>query len=174
MISSVATYSLDQARKHWAQSADVLGDFEREGLRLTTAWIGFDTCEHDRSPLRDVDVGQRLVVRCVDWDVDYRHSPEHVGHALPVDAPTLDHAREIVRFVLALHDAPEKCRLAVHCHAGLFRSGAVAEWVRSDLGAFEMPTSNRLVDCIGDTAEQRTFNAAILRMLREAHAEVTR
>lgn len=171
MISSVATYSLDQARKHWAQSLDVLRGFEREGLHLTTAWVGFDTCEHDRSPLRDIAVGQRLVVRCIDWDVDGRHSPAHVGYALPVDAPTLDHAREIVRFVLALHNAPGKYRLAVHCHAGLFRSGAVAEWVRSDLGAFEPPTSNRLVDVIGETPEQRTFNAGLLRMLREAHAE---
>lgn len=174
MIATVATYSLDQARTYWAQSIEALRGFEREELGLRVAWVGFDTCDGDRSPLRDVDVGERLVVRCLDWDADGRYSPAHVGYAQPELAPTLDHARAIVRFVLALHNAPGKHRLAVHCHAGLFRSGAVAEWVRSDLGAFEMPQSNRLVSVIGDTEAERPFNITLLRMLRKAHAEVTR
>ena len=116
-----------------------------------------------------MSVGRRLVVRCVDWDKDGR---DRLYGPPPVGAPTTENARAIARFVLDMHALPTKHRLMVHCQAGLFRSGAVAGWVRSDLGVVEVPTSNRLVDTIGDTADQRIYNVTLLRLLREAHAEM--
>lgn len=173
MISTVQTLSLAQARKWWddLRESGVLDEVEIGAHTLRSAWIGFDTCDADRSPLHDVSVGRCIIVRCLDWDVDNvnrSHGPA------PELAPTIDHARGIVRFVLDLHHDAASHRLAVHCHAGLFRSGAVAEWVRSDLGVVEPPTSNRLVDVIGDTEEQRIYNVTLLRLLREAHAEMLR
>lgn len=170
MITSVQTLSLAQARKWWddLRASGVLAEIERGEHRLRSAWIAFNTCDADRSPLCDVVVGHRLIARCVDWDADNvnrSHGPA------PDLAPTIEIARLIVRFVLDLHAVPAKYKLMVHCHAGLFRSGAVAEWVHSDLGVSEPPTSNRLVDVIGDTEEQRIYNVTLLRLLREAHAE---
>lgn len=172
MIVTVATFSLSQTREY-------LGRRWPEGHPFADrrrAWVGFQTDSTDQSPLCRVFDGASIVVRCRDWDVDGRHSPAEVGPAICMDAPSLELARAIVRFVLDLHRSPDEYALAVHCHAGLFRSGAVAEWVRVDLGAEEHACSNRLVDVIDGEpwAGDRTFNVALLRMLREAHAEATR
>lgn len=168
MITTVATLSLSQAHKRLSFG---WGDHPFASMRR--AWVGFDTSSADASPLYRVFDGASLVERCVDWDVDGRHA-EYVGVMECVSAPSLEIARRIVAFVLYLHRAPAEYALCVHCHAGLFRSGAVAEWVRTDLGVAEHESSNRLVDVIGDTAEQRTFNLALLRMLRAAHTELAR
>jgi hypothetical protein len=172
VITSVVTLSLAQVTHQLGslRRSGIIEQALREGLEWRGAWIGFETGDGDRSPLPDFEVGPRLVIRCADWDADGRHSPRFVGPAQCLAAPTIEHAREIVRFVLALHGDDKKHRLYVHCQAGLFRSGAVAEWVRTDLGVVEPPTSNRLVDVIGDTSEQRTYNIALLRLLHEAHA----
>ena len=173
MIITVATFSLDQARKY-------LGRRYHHGhshaLDQRRAWVGFDTDDNDQSPLRYTpDCGERgLVIRCHDWDEDGRHAPAFVGPAQCAGAPTIEHARAIVRFVLAQHARPERIDLCVHCHAGLFRSGAVAEWVRSDLGIEEHAESNRLAGVLGERDDSRTYNNALLRLIREAHAEATR
>lgn len=175
MIASVETLSLAQARKAWdTTNAGLLEALARMGMEMRDAWIGFDTCVGDRSPLHDARFGHRLVVRCVDWDTDGKDAPAIHGPAMPELAPSIEHARSIVRFVLKLHAERKTYFLRVHCQHGLFRSGAVAEWVRSDLGVVEYPCSNRLENVIGETAEQRPFNIALLRMLREAHAEIVR
>ncbi len=166
MITNIATFSLAQASRFLTSG---WGDHPFAFARR--AWIGFETSSADASPLHHVFDGASLVERCVDWDVDGRHA-EYAGKMECVSAPSLEIARRIVAFVLDLHRAPAEYALCVHCHAGLFRSGAVAEWVRSDLGVAEHESSNRLVDMIGDTAEQRTYNIALLRLIREAHAEL--
>lgn len=166
MITNVATLSLSQAHKRLSFGWD-----DHPFASQRRAWVGFETSSADLSPLHRVFDGASLVLRCVDWDVDGRHAPAHVGPLECLSAPSIDHARRIVAFVLDLHRASDEYALCVHCHAGLFRSGAVAEWVRSDLGVAEHESSNRLVDVIGDTAEQRTYNLALLRLIREAHAE---
>lgn len=171
MITSVQTLSLAQARKWWddLRESGVLDEIERGELRLQSAWIGLETC-CDRSPLRDVVVGHRLIARCVDWDIDGR---DRLYGPPPVSAPTIELARLIVRFGLDLQASTERHRLVVHSHAWLDRlSSAVAEWVRSDLGVPEPPTSNRLAYAIGDIEEQRIYNDTLLRLLREAHAEM--
>lgn len=170
MIVSVATFSLGQARKY-------LGRRYHHGhshsLDQRRVWVGFDTCVDDQSPLRYSRDGGResLVIRCHDWDEDGRHAPAFVGPVKCAGAPTIEHARQIVEFVLAARAAPESFDLCVHCHAGLFRSGAVAEWVRVDLGVPEHEASNRLVGVLGEREDSRTFNNALLRLIRQAHAE---
>jgi hypothetical protein len=162
MITSVATFSLDQARKYLGRKFHA-GHTEPGQHRL---WIGFDTNNEDQSPLRYQRDGAiaSLVIRAEDFDGEPRTC------AFP---PTIAHARELVRFVLASHAAPLPLDLCVHCHAGLFRSGAVAEWVRLDLGIPEHEASNRLVGVLG-SREDRTYNVTLLRFLREAHAETLR
>lgn len=169
MIGSVATFSLSRAREYLGRRWPERHPFADK----RRAWVGFDTCSDDQSPLARIFDGTSLVVRCLDWDVDNvnrSHGPA------PELAPTIGHARDIVRFVLGLHRSPDEYVLCVHCHAGLFRSGAVAEWVRVDLGVTEHECSNRLVDVV--TGEgwsgDRTYNETLLRLLREAHAETKR
>ena len=43
-------------------------------------------------------------------------------------APELSDAQRIVEFVNKHRDAPEEVRLIVHCHGGVSRSAAVAQW----------------------------------------------
>lgn len=172
MIGSVATFSLDQARKYLGRGYH---HGHSHALDRRRAWVGFDTCDDDQSPLRYTsDCGRRgLVIRCHDWDEDGRHAPAFVGPAKCAGAPTIEHARNIVAFVLREHARRELVDLCVHCHAGLFRSGAVAEWCRVDLGIPEHEASNRLVGVLGERKDSRTFNAALLRLIRAAYAEAT-
>lgn len=43
-------------------------------------------------------------------------------------APELGDAQRIVEFIYRHHDAPAEVRLIVHCHGGVSRSAAVAQW----------------------------------------------
>ncbi len=172
MIVTTATFSLSKAREYLGRAWPVLHPY----ADMRRAWVGFDSGpgSSDASPLRRIFDGPSHVAVCADWD---RESLTRGHVELRCDLePTIEHARAIVAHVLALHSAPEPYALAVHCHAGLFRSGAVAEWVRVDLGVEEHACSNRLVDVIdgGQWKGDRTFNETLLRMLREAHAEVSR
>ena len=171
MIVTVATFSLFQAREYLGHRWPERHPFADR----RRAWIGFDLLGYERSPLRDclTDVSGPLVLSMADWDPE---CPQRGHHGTGADGPAIEHARAIVRHIVALHDDPEEYALAVHCHAGLFRSGAVAEWVRVDLGAEEHACSNRLVDVIGGGVwtGERTFNVTLLRLIREAHAETTR
>lgn len=169
MLINTATFSLNQARQRLSYG---WGDHPFATQRR--AWVGFETGDNDTSPLHDVFDGESLVVRCADWDVDGRHSPAQVGSAQCIAAPTIEHARSIVHFVRKQHARAEKIVLCVHCQAGLFRSGAVVEWVREDLGIPEWEHSNRNVDVIGETPDQRIFNLGLLRLIRTADAEYRR
>lgn len=174
MIRTVATFSLLQARSHFNVFA--AGGVGTCFPRASRAWVGFDSGSDatDASPLHRCIEEPSLVVRCADWDRDSK-TRGFVDLVCELE-PTIEHARSIVRFVLDLHRLPDEYALAVHCHAGLFRSGAVAEWVRVDLGVTEHECSNRLVDVV--TGEgwsgDRTYNETLLRLLREAHAETKR
>ena len=173
MIVTTATFSLDKAREVIARGWPAQHPF----LSYARAWVGFDVSDasDDVSPLRDtrrVADGPSLAMRVgdVDLDSEWRGHREQYGTDHPL-APTIEHARRIVGWVLARHLRDERYALAVHCHAGLYRSGAVVEWVRADLGVPEHDCSTRVVVCGRD---EPTHNATLLRLLRQAHAEVTR
>ncbi len=171
MIKSVATWSLAGARQHFAQRLDSACDVGDE----LHAWVGFETgSEEDRSPAGCSAGGPSLIVRMADIDLasSWRGHLQRYGPDHPL-APTLGKARPIVDFLAAIHAEQEDYALSVHCHAGLWRSGAVAEWVRVDLGVKELETSVRLVDVISGEpwGGERLFNAALLNLLRAAHRE---
>ena len=173
MIVTAATFSLDKAREVLARGWPSRHPFAQH----KRAWVGFDVCDaaDDVSPLRDVRRvadGPSLAMRVGDIDLDaaWRGHRQQYGAAHPL-VPTIEHARRIVGWVLARHLRDERYALAVHCHAGLYRSGAVVEWVRADLGVPEDECSTRVVVC---GREEPTCNEMLLRLLREAHAEVRR
>lgn len=62
---------------------------------------------------------------------DLQHLRYAIEHGERV--PTLQDALKIVDFVYALHALPKKLSLAVHCHGGISRSTAVADWVSARL-----------------------------------------
>lgn len=168
MITTVATFSLSQAREclnRWPE--------RHPFAPQKRAWVGFYLEGFEASPLQKIHDGPSIVVSMRDWD---RESPfrGHVGSV--AGEPTIEIARQLVAFVSGIHRAPEPYALAVHCHAGLWRSGAVAEFVRVDLGVPEHECSNRLFDVLvgGKWDGERTFNTTLLRLLREAHAELGR
>lgn len=131
------------------------------------AWIGFDSkgCE---SPLRKRIPSERnpaLVLECLDWDPDGRHREESLRHPAPSPAPSPEMTQQLWRFLWSLQDTALEYELYVHCEQGMNRSGAVAEFVRSRLGAEEHGLSCRLPAL---RAEDRSRNQTILRMLEEA------
>ena len=153
MIVAAATFSLSQARAYLNRWPD-----RHPFAAMKRAWVGFDLFGHERSPLRAIHDGPAVVVSMADVDLDgTRGHREDFGESTCDDAPTIEHARTIVKHVTSLHDSPLEYALAVHCHAGLFRSGAVVEWVREDLGVPEHECSNRLVpDADGRWEGERT------------------
>ena len=134
---------------------------------LDRVWLGFDGGD-EPSPLRESSEPS-AAVPVADWDPD---SPWRGHHGTGVLAPTIVAARVVVAWVLMWRADRELVDLYVHCHAGLFRSGAVAEWVRVDLGVPEASGSRRLVDVIDGEHTDRVYNTTLLRLLRAAHAEV--
>lgn len=158
MIIKTGTLSLEQARSMIEDGSP---------LHWQTAWIGFDTNDEDESPLRSAK-GSSLVIRGDDFDPDGRHFFHDVLGIKPKNPLTMDHARQIVDFVLRHHGSMKPYVIPVHCYAGLFRSGAVVEWMRRDLGIVEDIDSNRL-RVNGD--ELRTYNITLLKLLRAAHKE---
>ena len=115
------------------------------------AWIGFETPDSGyESPLRLVEIAPTIIVPMADVEV------------AEGNGPTLELAREIVAFVHELMDSPIKYALFVHCRAGMYRSGAVAQWLREDYGIPESRASNRL-HVLGDTRNRR-----LLELLRKA------
>lgn len=162
MIRYVATFSLSQARELTSRFPE-----RHPFAGMRRAWVGFDTDSGDRSPLRSVFDGPNCVVRCADWDADSgtrQWFPPNVSEL----TPSAEHARAIVKLVRWLLDDSREFALCVHCHAGLYRSGAVAHWLSRDLGVEEHDESNRVKAC-GNM--DPTYNATLLRLLREAYAE---
>lgn len=174
MITGVATFDLNQAHKALLRGFPSKHPFA-DGPR---AWLGFECpgSAADVSPLHRAGVQPSCVVVCRDWDVDGRHAPALMGPVIVDHVPSPAIAEQIVRFMLELHRAPDGYALCVHCHAGLWRSGAVAEFARVDLGAPEPEASNRLVDVLvgGPWDGDRIYNRALLRMMRAAHEELRR
>jgi len=136
---------------------------------MRRAWVGFDSTDGDQSPLRKVFDGASLVLRCRDWDTDGRDALEHAAGVSCEDGPTIEVATEIVRFLRRLHAAPEPYALVAHCLAGQFRSGSVAEFARTSLGARELEESQRLQVRTSDGS--RLFNMSLLRLMRQAEAD---
>lgn len=79
------------------------------------AWIGIDDYGH--SPVAEVKT-PHLVLRFID-------APDDTY----TEAIQPEHAQNIVEFVRRLEKSRDPWALLVHCHAGVSRSGAVAEWV---------------------------------------------
>lgn len=166
MITAVATFTLSEAREYLSRKWPERHPFADK----RRVWIGFDTDGGDASPLRRIHDGPCIVLRMTDWDPDseMRGCPPGMTNELE---PTIEHARTVVEFVNAAIADPRELVLAVHCHAGLYRSGAVAHWVSRDRGIEEHECSNRVRVC-GNV--EPTRNETFLRLLREAHAELRR
>lgn len=76
-------------------------------------------------------------------------------------APELVDAQRIVEFVSQHHRATEEVTLVVHCHGGVSRSAAVAQWVREKIDV-AMPQ-------LGDGIHTlEGANPRVLRLLRTA------
>lgn len=164
MIESVCTLSRAQA-----QSA-VLETRRSGGV----AWIGFATVADGPSPI-DLSLDEpALLLNVHDVGCDQASADEYdLERALASNvSPKPAHAESIVDFVLGLHRDRNAWRLFVHCHGGQYRSGAVAEWLVTEFSIPESSASCRLQALgIGLPLKTRTYNATILRLLREAYAE---
>lgn len=162
MIDHVITLSLRQADE-WLLNRRLPQDYRAP---LPWAWIGFESPGAKwMSPLRHANLRLSLIVPMNDID------PE--GRAIDrlrrgEDEPSIEQARRIVDFVTRLHKAKRRYALIVHCHAGLYRSGAVAEWVSRHFDVPEDEASHRLV-VFG--AKERSYNHLLLRLLEQACAE---
>ena len=141
-ILRTITLSLDQARYL------ILDDIPppKDMSVGEPAWIGFETpgAGHD-SPLRYLVDEPALLVQMADVE----HAEGH--------GPTIEIARQIVKFAHALMDAPASYALFVHCRAGMYRSGAVVQWLRQDYGIPESSASNRM-KILGDTRNRRLLD----------------
>lgn len=130
------------------------------------------------SPLRDnvtrPDDRESLVLRMSDFDRDARMIATSSDDY--IDEPMIDHARSVVEFVRELRAREQSICLIVHCFAGLYRSGAVAEWLSADYGVRESMFSERIRYPVTDAAKSltrggaKTYNMTFLRLLREADA----
>jgi predicted protein tyrosine phosphatase len=60
------------------------------------------------------------------WKVD--------GNGVPYELMNEEHGQEILAFLDKHRDAPQDIVLYVHCHQGVARSGAVAEFARDHCG----------------------------------------
>lgn len=137
-----------------SQAAEILLDDilpPRDMMSGEPAWIGFETPDSGMwSPLRSVDYKRfrSLIIPMADV--------EHADDKGP--SPYI--ASVIVSFCHELMDAATHYSLFVHCRAGMYRSGAVAQWLREDYGIPESPSSNRL-HLLGDSR-----NRLLLKLLR--------
>lgn len=176
MIVSVSTYSRAQAQAALSKPVLMAEDYSNPDY-LHEAWIGFATRADGRSPIDTAKPGCRPemgLVTCVhDVGCDEASAAAYdpIRAAKSTVEPRPEQADSIVNFVMLLHRDDKRWRLNVHCHGGQYRSGAVAEWMILDLGVPELPESCRLqVFGIGRPLEKRTYNATILRLLRESYA----
>lgn len=134
------------------------------------AWVAIDD---GNSPFHDGDCGHHDVLRMrfSDWDT---MSPWRNHRGSASTEPKLEHAHAIVRHLIALQWGHDRRVVMAHCHQGLFRSGAIVEWLRADMGVPEHALSRRLVDLIDDglaRTNTRPFNFTLLHLLRRAAAE---
>lgn len=166
MIAFVRAYSLEAA-------TEILR--HREPLRCRdlleyhgrVAWIGFEPS--GPSPLRGFVAPDPL---CTRWllltltDCDPAHAVAYIGERESPPLLSIDHARQIVAFVRELAQVPEEWALAVHCTAGIGRSGSVSRWVQ-DVYA---PVPEWRWAAMHTRCHPREW---FLRLLFEAHEEAT-
>ncbi len=122
-IWSVSTFSMEEA-------TCALRDGFSAGhpyARSPRAWVGFEVSCDGPSPLRMLKDGPSLIVAvhdsghdCFDYDRAMANNPPW---------PSLSGAKDIESFVSGLLESDERYALCVHCHAGIWRSGAVAQWM---------------------------------------------
>lgn len=163
MILSVCTFSIQQARSFL--SADRLESHPCD--RAKRAWMGFSVASDGRSPLRKAKDGPALLVSMYDAGHD-RFEADRSRDAEP-PFPSLRGAMEIVEFVRSLEHSSDRRILCVHCHAGHWRSGAVAQWL-VERGIPEEPISKRL----STGASRPPYNKTIYELLKIADAESAR
>lgn len=162
MIASVSTMTLLDAHAAF-EDARLSGDrsFER------SAWIGFSVRGDGPSPLLGVRSRPSLLVAMTDQGHD-RFDLERTA-AFDPPYPSLPAARAIVRFTRRLRDCDRTWDLCVHCHAGIWRSGAVAEWLVSTGVPESAMSHRRSVRC---ESEPLPYNQTIVSLLQMADAEV--
>jgi len=130
------------------------------------AWIGFETPDSGyESPLRLVEIAPAMIVPMADVEVAEGNGPTLL-RARAIVAFVHDLMDSPIKYALFVHcdlmDSPIKYALFVHCRAGMYRSGAVAQWLREDYDIPESRASNRL-HVLGDTRNRR-----LLELLRKA------
>lgn len=116
------------------------------------AYLGI-TDEGRSSPFESAEE-PKLCLQFDDWDPDAWSEP------LYASGPTPPRAERIAVFVRELHARPEPVALWIHCHKGVARSGAVAQWVHETMGA-EWACAPRV------GMATAVPNKTLLRMLRE-------
>lgn len=151
----------------------------REAARLepsqTTVIISIlDQFEEHNRPPRLHEFKDHLILNFVDtfempsephWS-DQMSEAEHRAACIWEEdrAPELVDAEKIIDFVNRHHRATEAVTLVVHCHGGVSRSVAVAQWVGEALGV-PMPQ-------LGDGMHKlEGANPRVLRLLRGAADE---
>ena len=162
MIELTGTLSWDDAREV------INHDVWRASINLPSRlgagafWIGFDEGDKYKprlSPLRRVYF-PGIIVTMADEDEDGLDK----GRKLSEIAPPQEIADAIVSHLLELEEASGRYVVPVHCYQGAYRSGAVVQWMVSDLRVPEDKTSRRLIE----SPKKPTYNKAFLRMLRTA------
>ncbi len=127
-IAFVRAYSLEEAEEILVyQDFQLSGDLLEYGSRV--AWIGFEP--RGPSPARNTQVCRRSLVLAM-TDSDPVFSVQLIGGTAAVEPlrATPAHAVQIVRFLEALQAEPDEWAVAVHCTAGIGRSGSVSRYVQ--------------------------------------------
>lgn len=115
----------------------------------------------DHLVLNFVDASERGVKVFWPDEMTPKQHLDACGHAGD-EAPVLADAKRIVAFVYKHHVSDQDLRLVVHCHGGVGRSAAIAQWASSALG-LPMPQ-------LGDGVHSLDrANARVLRLLKKAH-----
>lgn len=127
MIAFIRAYSHEEAtdillRALPAELARDHGDLLEHPHRV--AWIG---CEPFDSPLHKAMTSAICARRLV---LQFRDLEPPRAPMLSEHCATLDHARQIVDYVRAVAAESEPWALAIHCTAGIGRSGSVSRWVQ--------------------------------------------
>ncbi len=111
-IISVSSFSLEDAKKIIKNS-------------IYNAWIGFEPI--GKSPVRYLKNIPGLVVNCIDYDP----ASFPTGIFQKGNLPDQKIAKTICTFLDQIHKEVIPYKLAVHCTAGVSRSGAVSSYVFS-------------------------------------------
>jgi len=138
-------------------------------------WIGFDEGESyptRLSPIRTksfsrmIDSGRHsgIYVIMADYDPEGRDR----GLAPDIFPPTQEVAEGVVRFLIDADVSGENIAVAVHCFAGVYRSGAVVQLLRDDFGVAEDPSSRRLIE----NRKELTYNRYFYRLMSEAMSKL--